>query len=86
MVESYDYWIYHNGLTPAWARKAFKRLQMSGSYEQLLDDDLRRESIKAKKQPCDDIIDLGSASTDNAHLLSLIPATLRERFHLATRK
>ena len=74
-----------NDLNPV-ARKASKRLLMSGSYEQLLDDDLRRESIKAKKQPCDDIIDLGSASTDNAHLLSLIPATLRERFHLATRK
>ena len=66
------------------ARKASKRPLLSASYEQLLDDDLKRESHKARKQPCDAIIDLGSASQDKARMLSLIPAKLRGRFHLAT--
>ena len=66
------------------ARKASKRTLLSASYEQLLDDDLRRESIKAKKHRVDEVIDLGCAHYDRVRMLSLIPAKLRERFHLAT--
>ena len=66
-------------------KKASKRLMQPLSVEQVLDDDLRRESKQAKKHPCDDIIDLGFAAPTNKELkLGMIPICLGERFHLAT--
>ena len=64
------------------ARKASKRPLMSASLEQLLDDDLRRESNDAKNQ-YDGIIDLGY-SARKALKLGMIPQSLRERFPHAT--
>ena len=67
------------------ASKASKRPLLNASFEQILDDDLRRESKYVRKLPCDDIIDLGyRAPQDRVLKLSMIPPILRERFHLAT--
>ncbi len=65
------------------ASKASKRPLLNASLEQLLDDDLRRESKSARKQPYDGIIELGySAPKDKVLKLGMIPPTLRERFPL----
>ena len=67
------------------ASKASKRPLQPASFEQMLDDDLKRESKIAKKHPCDDIIELGyEAPAQRVLKLGMIPLKLRERFDLAT--
>ena len=61
--------------------KASKRPLHKATLEQLLDDDLKRESKFAKKQPYDGIINLGYyAPMGRALSLGMIPPRLRERF------
>ena len=67
------------------ARKASKRQLLTANLEQILDDDLMRESKQAKKCPREDFIELGHTSPHNRVIsIGMIPQVLRERFHLAS--
>jgi hypothetical protein len=60
-------------------RAAVKRPRQSPSLEELLDDDLKRESRHAQKHQVNDIIDLGYI-TPKVLKLSMLSDSLRNRF------
>ena len=60
-------------------RAAVKRPRQSPSLEELLDDDLKRESRHAQQHQVNDIIDLGY-SAPKVLKLSMLSDSLRNRF------
>ena len=72
------------GETNKVTRAAVKRPRQSPSLEELLDDDIMRESRHAQQHQVNDIIDLGY-STHKVLKLSMLPDSLRNRFPHAAR-
>ena len=63
------------------ASKASKRRLIEAPLEQILDDDLRRESKQARTLMDDEFITLGHIALNNSAVsLGMIPPKLRERF------
>ena len=63
------------------ASKASKRLHIDAPLGQILDDDLRRESKRAKTLMFDNYITFGDTALKNTVVtLGMIPPRLRERF------